>query len=105
MRLVRREDSKVPCPCGSEPHARFNFQKINNNLRRKVHPAADELGSLDIKFQRSAPPRPSENVVDQNVEAPEPSTIFDFQPEQFLTPALEGFSFNNDPIHIHIVYI
>ncbi|KAJ3817540.1 hypothetical protein F5880DRAFT_1628555, partial [Lentinula raphanica] len=39
--IHRREDGKLPCPCGSEVHARYNFQKWSNLNRQLPHPGSE----------------------------------------------------------------
>ncbi|KAJ3816569.1 hypothetical protein F5880DRAFT_1512547, partial [Lentinula raphanica] len=41
MVIQRREDGKLPCPCGSEAHARYNFQKFTTLNRQVPHPDFD----------------------------------------------------------------
>ncbi|KAJ3709876.1 hypothetical protein DFJ43DRAFT_1162382 [Lentinula guzmanii] len=62
--LQRREDGKMPCACSAESHARFNFVKVFNMIRKVIHPAPNDPGYDDIPFQQSTPPRPPSNPID-----------------------------------------
>ncbi|KAH7877864.1 uncharacterized protein C8R40DRAFT_871318 [Lentinula edodes] len=39
--LTRRPDGKVGCACGQEQHARYNYQKVYEMCRKKIHPPAN----------------------------------------------------------------
>lgn len=54
--LERQKDGKLPCVCGKAYHARYDFHKIRNMIRKKEHPPPGD--NPDIAFQRDLPPRP-----------------------------------------------
>ncbi|KAJ3888613.1 hypothetical protein GG344DRAFT_79608 [Lentinula edodes] len=42
VKVSRRADGKLPCPCGSETHARYSFKKLTSLTRLLRHPGAQE---------------------------------------------------------------
>ncbi|KAJ3846669.1 hypothetical protein EV368DRAFT_88690 [Lentinula lateritia] len=41
VRVHRRNDGKIPCPCGREDHARYSFKKLTAINRQDPHPTSD----------------------------------------------------------------
>ncbi|KAJ4465316.1 hypothetical protein C8J55DRAFT_493569 [Lentinula edodes] len=62
VRVHRRNDGKIPCPCGREDHARYSFKKLTALNRQDPHPVseasewADHLP--DVKPSQPSSPSP-----------------------------------------------
>ncbi|KAL0566552.1 hypothetical protein V5O48_015458 [Marasmius crinis-equi] len=41
--VLRQDDGKIPCPCGSPEHARFNWYKVRSICQMDPHPAPENL--------------------------------------------------------------
>lgn len=46
--LTRRPDGKVGCACGQEQHARYNYRKVYEMCRKKIHPPANSTQWKDL---------------------------------------------------------
>ncbi|KAJ3990756.1 hypothetical protein F5050DRAFT_1716640, partial [Lentinula boryana] len=56
VKTSRREDGKLPCPCGVELHARFSFKKLRALITRPgPHPGPHESPFPDADNQHHAP--------------------------------------------------
>ncbi|KAJ4475991.1 hypothetical protein C8J55DRAFT_490271 [Lentinula edodes] len=47
VKVFRRLDGKLPCPCGSEQHARYSFKKLTALSRLSQHPLPEESPHAD----------------------------------------------------------
>ncbi|KAJ3871509.1 hypothetical protein F5051DRAFT_446117 [Lentinula edodes] len=47
VKVCRRLDGKLPCPCGSELHARYSFKKLTALTRLPQHPLPEESPHAD----------------------------------------------------------
>ncbi|KAJ4492446.1 hypothetical protein C8R41DRAFT_867147, partial [Lentinula lateritia] len=58
VRVNRRDDGMIPCPCGLEEHARYSFQKLNTLNKQNPHPGSDtsEWADLPSNKQAEIPP-------------------------------------------------
>ncbi|KAJ3884125.1 hypothetical protein GG344DRAFT_84531 [Lentinula edodes] len=58
VRVNRRDDGMIPCPCGLEEHARYSFQKLNTLNKQIPHPGSDvsEWADLPSNKQAEIPP-------------------------------------------------
>ncbi|KAJ3884508.1 hypothetical protein GG344DRAFT_71293, partial [Lentinula edodes] len=58
VRVNRRDDGMIPCPCGLEEHARYSFQKLNTLNKQNPHPGIDasEWADLPSNKQAEIPP-------------------------------------------------
>ncbi|KAJ4478861.1 hypothetical protein C8J55DRAFT_561224 [Lentinula edodes] len=50
VKVSRRADGKLPCPCGSETHARYSFKKLTSLTRLLRHPFAHESPHPDHRL-------------------------------------------------------
>ncbi|KAJ4467761.1 hypothetical protein C8J55DRAFT_492652 [Lentinula edodes] len=80
VRVHRRNDGKIPCPCGREDHARYSFKKLTAINRQDPHPIseasewADHLP--DVKPSQTSslsqyPPNPTDPSPEANAEISE----------------------------------
>ncbi|KAJ3871158.1 hypothetical protein F5051DRAFT_446546 [Lentinula edodes] len=83
VRVNRRDDGMIPCPCGLEEHARYSFQKLNTLNKQIPHPGSDasEWADLPSNKQAEIPPTsptpsliPSLNDEKTAEELPPPAT-------------------------------
>ncbi|KAJ3884083.1 hypothetical protein GG344DRAFT_84604 [Lentinula edodes] len=58
VRVNRRDDGMIPCPCGLEEHSRYSFQKLNTLNKQIPHPGSDasEWADLPSNKQTENPP-------------------------------------------------
>ncbi|KAJ3871133.1 hypothetical protein F5051DRAFT_446582 [Lentinula edodes] len=58
VRVNRRDDGMIPCPCGLKEHARYSFQKLNTLNKQNPHPGIDasEWADLPSNKQAEIPP-------------------------------------------------
>ncbi|KAJ4468691.1 hypothetical protein C8J55DRAFT_564835 [Lentinula edodes] len=47
VKVLRRLDGKLPCPCSSELHARYSFKKLTALTRLPQHPPPEESPHAD----------------------------------------------------------
>ncbi|KAJ3858115.1 hypothetical protein EV359DRAFT_88233 [Lentinula novae-zelandiae] len=43
VRVNRRSDGKIPCPCGLESHSRYSFKKLTALNKQNPHPGPEAL--------------------------------------------------------------
>lgn len=55
VKVTVREDGKMPCPCGEEGHARFNWLKMARMCEMETHPLPGDKSWADIPSQVSVP--------------------------------------------------
>lgn len=53
VKVSRRPDGKLPCPCGSELHARYSFKKLTALTRLPQHPLPEESPHADHQVSPS----------------------------------------------------
>ncbi|KAJ3803809.1 hypothetical protein F5876DRAFT_84374 [Lentinula aff. lateritia] len=61
VRVQRRSDGMIPCPCGLEEHARYSFKKLTNLNKQNPHPGPDASEWADHpveEMRRNLPPLP-----------------------------------------------
>ncbi|KAJ3859737.1 hypothetical protein EV359DRAFT_86087 [Lentinula novae-zelandiae] len=74
VRVHRRNDGKIPCPCGREDHARYSFKKLTAINRQDPHPISDASEWADhlpdVKPSQTSSPSPyPPNPTDPSPEA------------------------------------
>ncbi|GAV98674.1 dna partial [Lentinula edodes] len=65
VKVSRRPDGKLPCPCGSELHARYSFKKLTALTRLRPHPLPEESphADHDVTDSDTLPPSSHSNSV------------------------------------------
>ncbi|KAJ3879204.1 hypothetical protein F5051DRAFT_438943 [Lentinula edodes] len=66
VRVHRRGDGKIPCPCGDESHARYSFKKLTALNKQLPHPGPEASEWSDHPLDTTAnppPPPPSSSPI------------------------------------------
>ncbi|KAJ3878219.1 hypothetical protein F5051DRAFT_439914 [Lentinula edodes] len=80
VRVHRRNDGKIPCPCGREDHARYSFKKLTAINKQDPHPISDASEWADhlpdVKHGETVsrppfPPNPTNPSPEANTEISE----------------------------------
>ncbi|KAJ4497523.1 hypothetical protein C8R41DRAFT_208531 [Lentinula lateritia] len=58
VRVHRRSDGKIPCPCGHESHARYSFKKLTALNKQLPHPRPEASEWSDHPLDTTANPLP-----------------------------------------------
>ncbi|KAJ4493425.1 hypothetical protein C8J55DRAFT_484850 [Lentinula edodes] len=58
VRVQRRSDGKIPCPCGLESHSRYSFKKLTALNKQLPHPGPEALEWSDHPVDTQANIRP-----------------------------------------------
>ncbi|GAW09724.1 dna partial [Lentinula edodes] len=59
VRVHRRSDGKIPCPCGLESHARYSFKKLTALNKQLPHPGPEASEWSDHPLNSRANPSPA----------------------------------------------
>ncbi|KAJ3803956.1 hypothetical protein F5876DRAFT_84042 [Lentinula aff. lateritia] len=62
VRVNRRDDGMIPCPCGLEEHARYSFQKLHTLNKQSPHPGSDASEWADLPSDEHAEIPPASSI-------------------------------------------
>ncbi|KAH7908979.1 hypothetical protein BJ138DRAFT_1103052 [Hygrophoropsis aurantiaca] len=105
---------KVPCPCGDEAHARFDWQKVNSRLRASTHSTNPNeypddlphtLADQEVGETSHSPLHDEANRNDNlpSMAVDEPSTVISSAADLFgNAPLSSGLDCDETPIDAHI---
>ncbi|KAJ4476837.1 hypothetical protein C8R41DRAFT_869665 [Lentinula lateritia] len=83
VRVQRRSDGKIPCPCGLESHSRYSFKKLTALNKQLPHPGPEALEWSDhpLNSQANPPPAPpSSSAIPTSVHVEHTASSFGHKP-------------------------